>query len=75
MNGYSTYIMGDVSLFNRDEAGILRACAVARQRWAYMSNWRVLHIDGFEPIYARSRAQYQFTMKAQKRGQLVCNFQ
>lgn len=43
MSGYRTYIMGSNAIFfDRDLIASLKG---SRQ---YRSNWRVLHIDGFE---------------------------
>jgi hypothetical protein len=44
--GYSTYIVGADAFFNQDTLD--EYTAWVRFRPLYVSNWRILHIDGFE---------------------------
>lgn len=50
---YKTYICGSEALFNHDLVAMLKreTDAFVRVFRGYLSIWRVLHIDGFEPRY------------------------
>lgn len=67
--GYRTYIMGTdaITLFDTDFLKTLKP-----YQWLYISNWRVLHIDGFEGGYyallpRQSIHKMQLSMKAGER--------
>jgi hypothetical protein len=65
---YSTYVMGRNSMLMNDDmldAALHSALVLSRP---YFSNWRILHIDGFEPMYPRARTGYGFRFENRKTG-------
>ena len=84
MSAYKTYVMGkDAIFFDRDLLENLKSsmCIFWKMSWRYYSNWRVLHIDGFEgcdadghkhsgiPTVGLNPIKYQFFTYATARGE------
>ena len=56
---YSTYVMGKDAL----HAMSLPECS--KNNWhCYESNWRILHIDGFEPGYGSRTIRFRWSQRA-----------
>lgn len=57
----ATYIMGQTSLLR----STMLFDEISKPRWHwYRSNWRVLHIDGFETGFGFRLVRYQFVQHA-----------
>ena len=58
-----TYVMGRAALFNR--AILNPTLSDGTYLWhLYESNWRVLHIDGFEPGYGSRTIRFRWSQRA-----------
>lgn len=66
MSESKTYVVGANAFYNRDLIKQLQECMLFRvSAQHYRSNWRMLHIDGFEyePLPASNRHEIRWATK------------
>ncbi len=58
---YNTYVMGK----NAGLWAYAEFAEASKARWhCYQSNWRILHIDGFEPGYGSRKVSFNWVLGA-----------
>lgn len=60
-DGYRTYVFGETARLDME-----RPMGPSLKTICYMSNWRILHIDGFEPLYWTRPVNFKWEIKANK---------
>lgn len=68
MRGYATYILGAETFYPHDLVQIAQQQiyrdGFMTSRWhCYFSNWRILHIDGFEPGFGSRTIHFEWAQK------------
>jgi hypothetical protein len=67
---YKTYVMGSECMYDSEMIRLMRMATdlssfTKMRPWLwYRSNWRILHIDGFEPGYGSRQIHWDFSIKA-----------
>jgi len=60
--GYATYVYGSEAIMQWKMNTDLSEFSKPRIWLWYRSNWRILHIDGFEPGYGSHKIHFDFKM-------------